>query len=104
MNPYIQKLLSHLSDRTPEAYALSGEDLLQQLWYYYIEETSADPQEIRAAFREVDDALQSLPAKEADRVWDVTCKLCFLYQRTAFLDGVTLVAQLRTALERVAHP
>ncbi|MBE6950591.1 MAG: hypothetical protein E7451_04560 [Ruminococcaceae bacterium] len=98
MNPYINKLLAHLSQRTPYADTISGQELLEQLWYYYIEETAVEPKEIRAAFRKIDRSLEKLPDKEADRVCDLTCQLCYLYQRSAFLDGLTLGARLSGAI------
>ena len=98
MNPYINKLLTHLAQSAPEDADMSGEELLEQLWYYYIEETTVEPKEIRAAFREIDRSLEKLPGKEADRICDLTCRLCYLYQRSAFLDGLTLGAQLSGAI------
>lgn len=100
MNPYIQTLLTHLSERNPQACDVSGEDLLEQLWFCYIEKMTVEPQAIRAAFREIDDALHLLPMKDANRICELTCSLCYLHQQSAFLDGVTLGAQLHTALER----
>lgn len=99
MNKHIQKLLTHLSERTPQACTITGEDLLEHLWFTYLEETSADPQEIRAAFREIDSLLQPLPKKDANHLWDLICKVCYVHQHISFLDGVTLGAQLHTALE-----
>ena len=99
MHPYINKLMTHLSQRTPQAGDMSGQELLEQLWYYYIEETTVEPEAIRAAFREIDRSLELLPSKEADRICDLTCRLCYLYQHSAFLDGVTLGAQLSGAIE-----
>ena len=90
MNNYLEKLLSELSRRESETTHLTGEDLLEQLWYCYLEERRADSVEIREGFREVDAILGQLPLKSADQLFDAVCRQCCRYQREAFLDGLIL--------------
>ena len=100
MDQHINKLIEHLSERDSETTKLTGEDLMQQLWYYYLEENTADPEEIKEGFREVDALLKTPPMKCADRIFDVVCQQCGRYQRTAFLDGLALGSRLQEALCR----
>ena len=90
MNHYIKLLFAELSRRESETTHLTGEDLLEQLWYCYLEERSADSGEIREGFREVDAILGQLPLKSADQLFDAVCRQCCRYQREAFLDGLIL--------------
>lgn len=98
MSLYINTLLHHLAERHSRTCGLSGEDLLEQLWHCYLEDATIEPAEIRAAFREVDSILEQLAFRDADRIFDLTCQLCCLYQRSAFLDGMTLGLQLSAAV------
>ena len=98
MNHYIEKLIIHLSERKSTGTKLTGEDLLEQLWYCYLEEKTVDPEEIREGFREVDSLLERLPLKSADRVFDVVYGQCCRYQRQAFLDGLMLGVGLHGAM------
>ena len=98
MNHYFKLLFAELSHRESETTHLTGEDLLEQLWYCYLEERRADSVEIREGFREVDAVLGQLPLKSADQLFDAVCRQCCRYQREAFLDGLTLGVGLHGAL------
>lgn len=98
MNHYIKMLITHLSECHPSGTKLTGDELLEQLWYCYLEEKNVDPQEIRDGFREVDRLLASLPQREASLIFDVVCQQCCRYQREAFLDGLRLGTGLHQAL------
>lgn len=54
MNQDIKKLITHLSEHSPSQTRLTGKDLLEQLWYCYLEEKTVDPHQIRDGFREID--------------------------------------------------
>ena len=90
MNHYIKLLFTELSRRESSTTHLTGEDLLEQLWYCYLEERRADSGEIWEGFREVDAILGQLPLKSADQLFDEVCRQCCRYQREAFLDGLIL--------------
>ena len=98
MTHYIEKLLAELSRRESDTTNLTGEDLLEQLWFCYLEENRADSKEIREGFRKIDAILGQLPIKSADQLFDEACRQCCRYQREAFLDGLTLGVRLHAAL------
>ena len=98
MNPYIESLITHLSEYALSGTNLTGNDLLEQLWYCYLEEKTVDPQQIRDGFREVDHLLESIPQCSASLVFDVVCQQCCRYQRQAFLDGLRLGVGLQQSL------
>ena len=98
MNHYIDKLITHLSEHSPSGTRLTGKDLLEQLWYCYLEEKNVDPQEIREGFREIDRLLEQLPTRGASQVFDTVCQQCVRYQRETFLDGLRLGISLHQAL------
>ena len=98
MNHYMEKLITHLSQRHSAGTKLTGGDLLELLWYCYLEERKLDPQEIREGFQEVDSLLAQLPLRSADRIFDIVCAQCCRYQRQAFLDGLMLGAGLHGAM------
>ena len=50
----LRALVNHLSERSLCGTVLTGADLLEQLWYFYLEENTADPPEIREGFRDVE--------------------------------------------------
>lgn len=90
----ITELLQHQAGGTN----MTGEDLLEQLWFCYLEENRADSKEIREGFRKMDAILGQLPIKSADQLFDEACRQCCRYQREAFLDGLTLGVRLHAAL------
>ena len=94
----VKALVDHLSGRSLCRTDLTGADLLEQLWYCYLEENSADPQEIRDGFRDVDKLLEPLPFASANQLFDIVSRQCCRYQRQAFLDGLTLGARLHQTL------
>lgn len=98
MNQDIKKLITHLSEHSPSGTRLTGKDLLEQLWYCYLEEKTVDPHQIRDGFREIDILLAPLPSGSSSQVFDAVCQQCYRYQREAFLDGLILGAGLRQAL------
>lgn len=57
----ITELLQHQAGGTN----MTGEDLLEQLWFCYLEENRADSKEIREGFRKIDAILGQLPIKSA---------------------------------------
>lgn len=98
MKMYVNQLLMHLTQYQSERTSLTGKDLLEQLWYCYLEENRADSKEIREGFREIDMILGQLPLKSADQLFDEVCRQCCRYQREAFLDGLILGMGLHGAL------
>lgn len=102
MNSYIDKVLTHLSEREPQIGPMTGEDMLEELWFYYLETASVEPQEIQDVFLEIDHTLHPLPWKDAEHIRNLTNRLCYVYQRISFLDGLTLGTQFAQALENHA--
>lgn len=86
----LRALVNHLSERSLCGTVLTGADLLEQLWYFYLEENTADPPEIREGFRDVEKLLEPLPFRSANQIFDTVSQQCCRYQRQAFLDGLTV--------------
>ena len=84
------RLLTELLQHQAGGTNMTGEDLLEQLWFCYLEENRADSKEIREGFRKIDAILGQLPIKSADQLFDEACRQCCRYQREAFLDGLIL--------------
>jgi hypothetical protein len=92
------RLLTELLQHQAGGTNMTGEDLLEQLWFCYLEENRADSKEIREGFRKIDAILGQLPIKSADQLFDEACRQCCRYQREAFLDGLTLGVRLHATL------
>lgn len=72
--------------------------VLEQLYLAYANSHESDPPEIRAGFATLETLLESLPLKDNNAVFNLTCSLCTHYERKAFLDGVQYGAALMMEL------
>ena len=92
LNTYIK---SH-----PFASGDSGcETVLEQLYLAYAESHESDPAEISDGFKELEDFLCSLPLDDNNAVFNLCCRLCSVYERKAFLDGLQYGAHLINELK-----
>lgn len=94
----LKKLHDYLRSIPSEAPSITGEELLEQLWLFFAEEYPVENAAVRAAFLEVDGVLEPLGLNAADRVTAITCRLCWLCERAAFLEGLRLGVQLSVEL------
>lgn len=74
------------------------ETVLEQLYLAYANSHESDPPEIQSGFAALETLLESLPLKDNNAVFNLTCSLCAHYERKAFLDGVQYGAALMMEL------
>ena len=89
MNHYMKKIIPFLAEES-----IDREELQEQLYDCYRELHPRDSARIRAAFAELDKVLEPLTLREQDRVWDLTCSLCFESEQQAFIEGLRVGIQL----------
>ena len=70
------------------------ETVLDQLYQAYAESHESDPPEISNSFKELEDFLYTLPLDDNNAVFNLCCRLCSVYERKAFLDGLKYGAKL----------
>jgi len=75
------------------------ESVLDQLYQAYAESHESDPPEISNSFKELEDFLYTLPLDDNNAVFNLCCRLCSVYERKAFIDGLKYGAQLIQELQ-----
>ena len=75
------------------------ETVLVQLYQAYTESHESDPPEIWGGFKELDNLLSSLSLEDNNAVFDLCCRLCGVYERKAFIDGLKYGAHLIRELD-----
>ena len=76
--------------------------VLDQLYHAYAESHEYDPQEIDDGFKELEEYLCVLPLDNNNAVFNLCCRLCSVYERKAFLDGLQYDAELILELGKEA--
>ena len=97
MNRYMKIILPLLGESRCD-----GRVLQEQLYRTYQELHPQDPESIREAFSQLSTVLSRLTLQENDKVWDLTCQLCYEAERQAFLEGIRV--GIRLSLGEYAHP
>ena len=64
------------------------ETVLEQLCQDYAESHESDPAEIGDGFKELEEFLHTLPLEDNNAVFNLCCRLCSVYERKAFQDGI----------------
>ena len=75
------------------------ETVLDQLYQAYAESHESDPPEISNSFKELEDFLYTLPLDDNNAVFNLCCRLCSVYERKAFINGLKYGAQLIQELQ-----
>ena len=88
MNPYVEKLKSHLMEQTPDYGYSNASSLLEMPYCFYIEENPICSESIRDRFKNMDDILSALSLKENDEIFGLACDLCMEHERRTFLEGI----------------
>ena len=70
------------------------ETVLDQLYQVYAESHESDPAEISEGFKELEEFLCNLPLEDNNAVFNLCCRLCSVYERKAFIDGLQYGAHL----------
>ena len=77
------------------------ETVLDQLYQSYAESYESDPPEISNSFKELEDFLYTLPLDDNNAVFNLCCRLCSVYERKVFINGLKYGAQLIQELQSV---
>lgn len=89
-------------DSHPFAPGISDcETVLDQLYQAYQESHESDPPEISDGFKELEEHLCNLPLDDNNAVFSLCCRLCSVYERKGFLDGLQYGAHLINELSRI---
>ena len=80
----------------------NSKTVLDQLYRAYSESHESDPQEIGDGFKELEEYLCVLPLDNNNAVFNLCCRLCSVYERKAFLDGLQYGAELMLELGKEA--
>ena len=75
-----------------------SETVLDQLYQVYSESHEPDPPEIGNGFAELEAFLEALPLDDNNAVFNLTCRLCTIYEKKAFQDGLLYGAHLMREL------
>ena len=73
--------------------------VLDQLYQAYAESHESDPAEISGGFKELEDFLCTLPLEDNNAVFNLCCRLCSVYERKAFIDGLQYGVHLVSELQ-----
>ena len=79
------------------------ENILDLLYRAYAETHESDPPEIQSGFMEMEELLKTLPLDDNNAVFNLTCWLCTVYEKKAFLDGLQFGAELMIKLQEDSH-
>ena len=88
MKHYIERIRTELSQRCPDG----GEErsMLDMLYILYRERRAEDTAQMQESFAQLNTLLGSLPPRERDAAWDVSCALCAAQEERAFFEGIRL--------------
>lgn len=72
--------------------------ILDQLYQAYAESHECDPAEIGDGFKTLEEFLHTLPLEDNNAVFTLCCRLCNVYERKAFTDGLQYGSHLMLEL------
>ncbi len=98
-------LKAYLSSHPFHSGYCDSETVLDQLYQVYSESHEPDPPEIGSGFAELEAFLEALPLDDNNAVFNLTCRLCTVYEKKAFQDGLLYGAYLMRELfpEEIAN-
>ena len=94
MDNIAKRLDAHMDKHPIDLGDTDCETVLDQLYQAYAESHESDPPEIRDGFKELEEFLCTLPLEDNNAVFNLCCRLCYAYERKAFLDGLQYGAHL----------
>ena len=98
MDKIAQRLKAYIDTHPFDLGDSNCETVLDQLYQAYAESHESDPSEIGEGFKELEDYLCTLPLEDNNAVFNLCCRLCIVYERKAFLDGLQYGAHLMLQL------
>ena len=99
MQSFAKALKAYTRNHPFEAGNGDSKTVLDQIYQAYAESHESDPPEISECFKELECFLESLPLDDNNAVFNLCCRLCSVYERKAFIDGLKYGAQLIQELQ-----
>ena len=99
MDKIVQRLKAYIDTHPIDLGDSNCETVLDQLYQSYAESHESDPPEIGDGFKELEDFLCTLPLDDNNAVFNLCCRLCAVYERKAFIDGLLYGAHLIRELD-----
>lgn len=93
-----EALKAYLSSHPFQSGCRDSETVLDQLYQVYTESHEPDPPEVESGFAELEAFLEALPLDDNSAVFSLTCRLCTVYEKKAFRDGLLYGAYLMREL------
>ena len=100
MNNIAKRLKAYIEEHPFDPGDSECETVLDQLYQAYAESHESDPPEISDSFKELEEFLCALPLEDNNAVFNLCCRLCSVYERKAFLDGLQYGAHLTLELHQ----
>lgn len=100
MNNIAKRLKAYIEEHPFDPGDSECETVLDQLYQAYAESHESDPPEISDGFKELEEFLCALPLEDNNAVFNLCCRLCSVYERKAFLDGLQYGAHLTLELHQ----
>lgn len=98
MRSITKALKAYLSSHPFHSRCCDSETVLDQLYLVYSESHEPDPPEVENGFAELEAFLEALPLDDNSAVFSLTCRLCAVYEKKAFRDGLLYGAYLMREL------
>lgn len=98
MQSIAKALKAYLSSHPFHSGCCDSETVLDQLYQVYTESHEPDPTEVESGFAELEAFLKALPLDDNSAVFSLTCRLCTVYEKKAFRDGLLYGAHLMREL------
>ena len=99
MNKIVERLKVYIETHPFDPGDSDCETVLDQLYQAYAEAHESDPPEISNGFKELEKFLCNLPLEDNNSVFNLCCRLCSVYERKAFRDGLQYGACLILELD-----
>ena len=100
VNNYAHRLETYCKTHSLDLGTSDYDTVLDQLYQVYAETHESDPEEISGGFKELEDFVCALPLDDNNAVFNLCCRLCSVYERKAFIDGLQYGAHLLLELYR----
>lgn len=96
MSIHINQVLDYLDNHPVCQYADTMESLMEMLHDIYAMHNSTDSEKLRSMLATLHSVMDSLPADDADALFDLVSSLCMEQEQLAFSHGFVVGMQLMT--------
>ena len=104
MKRYIEAFCAYIKKREQCENYPQMESVMGALCYCYCVHRDFSTEQIRNSFQQINEITKKLTLEENDRVCDLTCQLCDLYQQEAFQEGLRVGFRLFQELSMQEQP